>query len=163
MMVRRMELRRIGVFSTIKTSFLVGGLSGLILGVFQWGLLGAILASLQDAPSVEGEMLEQAGIGGLLGPGLGAWGVFLPLIGAIGGVVGGVIGGFFLAVLYNLSARLWGGLEMDWSEMSPAARSFVTSGVAPFGSVTPLPGEVAPGRTSGERSDDERPATGRYE
>ena len=38
----RYEVRRIGVFSAVKTLFLLGGFTGFLIGLVQWAFVGLI-------------------------------------------------------------------------------------------------------------------------
>jgi len=133
------ELKRIGVFSLVKTLFLVGGISGFVIGVLEWILIGLIFWVSRNAP-IDPGLFDQSGMGDLVGAGIGAMGFFLPIIGAIGGAVGGVVFGFILGAVYNLSARLWGGIELEWGE--PATVAMVKIAPTPPSAragATPLP------------------------
>jgi hypothetical protein len=133
------ELKRIGVFSLAKTLFLVGGISGFVIGILEWILIGLIFWASRNAP-IDPGLFGQSGMGDLVGAGIGAIGFFLPIIGAIGGAVGGVVFGFILGVVYNLSARMWGGIELEWGQ--PAAAAMVKTAPTPPAAraeATPLP------------------------
>ena len=97
-----MTLHRIGPMSCGKLSGLLYAVVGLIIGAFV--SLAALIGSSMGAAM--GDEPGAALIGGLFG--LGAI-ILLPIFYGILGFFVGLIG----AALYNLAARLVGGLELD--------------------------------------------------
>ncbi len=101
-----MTLQRIGAFSCAKLMGALYALLGLIIGIFfsLFGLLGAA-AGLSGGG-------EDAAAGALFGAlfGVGAI-ILMPVIYGLMGFVGGLI----MAWLYNLVARLTGGIELELS------------------------------------------------
>lgn len=113
-MRKKWTLARIGLWSAMRTGFTVFAAVGLIMGLF-WGVMLALFASLMaSAASVRD-------------PGFGPGAVvFLPLFGAalMGGV--GAVAALLSALVYNLSAGVFGGLELEieaGAEPAPVAES----------------------------------------
>lgn len=95
-----MTLNRIGVLSCGKVMGVMYALIGLIIGVFF--SLFAVLGAAISAGMGEGD----GGIGMLFGAGAV---IIMPIFYGICGFLGGLIS----AAVYNLVARIVGGLEMD--------------------------------------------------
>jgi hypothetical protein len=152
------EVKRIGVFSVVKTLFLLGGFSGFVFGLLEWGMVNFIWWAGQNAP-VQPGLFGQPGAEELLGDAIGVVGIILPFIGAIGGAVSGVIGGFVLTGLYNLGARIWGGFEVQLESSSSAPDQALPLGPSRPGEATPLPGEgpAGPAEPSPPKRDDNGP------
>ena len=116
----RYEVRRIGVFSAVKTLFLLGGFTGFLIGLVQWAFVGLIWwagSNLSAGIDLQG----QSALGDLLGGAIESIAMFFPILGGFMGAVGGAVLGFFLALVYNLSVRFWGGLEFEWEEVQPVS------------------------------------------
>ena len=70
--------------------------------------------------------------------------MIFPLLGGFMGSIAGIIAAITLGGLYNIAARVWGGLEFEWREVRPStavifpAQAMVTTPGQP----TPLPGEA---------------------
>ncbi len=110
------RLRRIGVWSAVKISFLINGLLGVCLGfiagLFMF-LFSALMSRLAYLPSdVYGDMaFSSPMIGGV------AVLVFLPLFyGFLLAVVNGIIITAITVWLYNLFAKALGGVELEFEE-----------------------------------------------
>ncbi|MEW5702344.1 MAG: hypothetical protein AB1792_08965 [Candidatus Zixiibacteriota bacterium] len=162
MTATKYEVKRIGVFSLVKTLFLVGGISGFVIGIIEWILIGLIFWATQNAP-IDPGLFDQSGMGDLLGAGIGFLGFLLPIFGGIAGAVGGVLFGFVLALTYNLSARLWGGIELDLAASTGVA-STAPAPIAPLsGTVTRLPDAArrVPDHREGNEPPDPGPASDR--
>lgn len=133
------EIKRIGIFAAVKTMFVVGGVGGFILGIIQWFFLIMLQRAGEALPGgLYG--LDQPGIDELLNAGIGALGLILPFFGGFAGAIGGVFFAVILGGVYNIAARLWGGLEIETSEITsspipttPPARPEIP------GQATPLP------------------------
>lgn len=134
----RLELKRIGIFSAVKTMFVLGGVSGFLLGIVQWLLLMFVQQATMSMPS-ELSGFEQEAFAELLGAGMGALGLLLPLFGGFIGAIGGIFFGAILGMVYNLSARLWGGLEYEHEEVRPSAAAVILPSSPSRGEPTPLP------------------------
>lgn len=161
----RVEIKRIGLFSAIKTMFVVGGVGGFLLGIMQWMLLLMIQRAGESLPAgLSG--FDQPGMTELLDAGIGALGLALPFFGGFAGAVIGVVFAIVLGGVYNIAARLWGGLEVESGElgMADSSTSSIPRPSAP-GQVTPLPrpGLQQPVVTSDPRSDSERRPPAMYE
>ena len=112
------EMKRVGIFSVIKIAFILGGAAGFLGGLFA-GMIFAAIGSMFSSMGLPPEMSE---IGGLAG-GMGLAMVFiLPFvygfIGAVFAAIYGAIGGG----LYNLAARMFGGLEWEMAPVEGAGR-----------------------------------------
>lgn len=151
----RMEMKRIGAFSMVKTCFLLGGVFGFILGFVNWGFLALMLSAAGSAPIQPGLMTEpevQQALTDLVRVG----GVILPLLGGVVGSGLGVVGGYLIAVVYNLGARILGGLEYEIEPVSVTVTSVpVPRPASKTGGATPLPGHSP---ESPDRPDDNAPS-----
>lgn len=132
------EIKRVGVFSAAKTCFLMGGFSGFLTGLFYWLIFRMIWWAGMNSPLRSG-LLDQPGMEDALSGLVGFAGLILPFFGAIGGAVSGVVGAVLLTAVYNLGARIWGGLEMELVATAPAAKTVLLAPARP-GEATPLPG-----------------------
>ncbi len=179
----RYELKRIGLFSAIKTLFLLGGLGGFLLGLVQWAALWVMYGVIRGMPETAG-FPQAFQLELLLGSIGGAGGILFPISGGFIGSIVGVIAAVLLGGLYNIAARMWGGLEFEWEEVksSTAAMAPVQAPAKP-GEATPLPssaqsggqpeatGQPQPDPESETRPDDDddngesyrRPSSPRYE
>jgi hypothetical protein len=94
-----MIVRRVGVWSIARMYGALLGAVGLFAGVVValFSLVGMGLAGSSDAPSMLGPIL---GVGAI---------VLLPLCYGLMGIVAGAV----MAGLYNLFARMVGGVELD--------------------------------------------------
>jgi hypothetical protein len=92
----RVKLRRVGIWSIGKISAILGAIWGLIYGLF----IAAFSSLLTTIPGVG----EYAGI----------FGVIMIVVGPVMGAIGGLIYGVIAAGLYNIAARLVGGIEMKF-------------------------------------------------
>ena len=100
-MTRKWMLRRIGLWSAVKTGFAVSAALGLIMGLF-WGLVFAFFASLfATAASIRD-------------PGIGPGAIiFMPVFSALfSGALGSSVS-LLAALAYNLAAGAFGGLEFE--------------------------------------------------
>jgi len=163
--MQKIEIKRIGLFSAIKTMFLLGGVGGFLLGIIQWMLLLMIQRAGESLPGgLSG--FDQPGMSELLDAGIGALGLALPFFGGFAGAVAGVFFATILGGIYNIAARLWGGLEVEASEVG-VAESVTASMPRPSapGQVTPLPhlGGQPPVVAPEPRSDSERRPPAMYE
>ena len=140
------EVKRIAVFSAVKTLFLLGGCSGFIAGLLQWVLLRMIWWAGFNAMLQPG-LLDRPEIEDMLGGIVGAAGLILPFFGALAGAVIGVVAAILLSAVYNLGARIWGGLELDLAATAQVTKSILLSPARP-GEATPLPGGPAMRETS---------------
>ena len=97
------ELKRIGVWSTIKVGFLIWGLIGFLFGIYMalmMPMLISILGSLGTFPG-DADALGPVAL------------IFLPFMYSFMAAVGGTILTTIVAGFYNLICRLIGGIELD--------------------------------------------------
>jgi len=135
----RFELKRIGIFSAVKTLFLLGGCAGFLLGILQWAIFFVMYAGIQELSSTMDipSSFELETLFSTLG---GAGGIFFPLSGGFIGSILGILSGLILGGLYNVATRIWGGLEFEYGEVTPAQSAKVaTPAPTQPGTVTPLP------------------------
>lgn len=101
-----MVIRRIGVLSAAKIAAVIGAVAGVLAGVMFY-LLGS-LGGFASAASA-GQSEADAAVGAFL-TGMGLLSiVVLPVVYAIFGFIGGAIQAF----LFNIAARVAGGLEVE--------------------------------------------------
>lgn len=154
----KIEIKRVGLFSAVKTMFILGGVGGFLLGIVQWLMLLMIQRAGETMPGgLYG--LDQPGLSELLDAGIGAMAIVLPLFGGFGGAIAGVFGAAILGGFYNVAARLWGGLEVEAKEVSPdsVVMPNMPRPIEP-GRSTPLPrpGTIPPVITNEPRTDSDR-------
>lgn len=161
----KIEIKRIGLFSAIKTMFVLGGVGGFLLGILQWMMLLVIQRAGESMPA-DLYGLNQPGVSELLDAGIGALGFMLPFFGGFAGAVAGVFFAAILGGVYNLAARLWGGLELETANLEVIAQTNagMPRPIAP-GQATPLPrpSSLPPVVTPEPRSDSERRPPAMYE
>jgi len=103
------ELKRVGIFSVVKISFVMGGAAGFLGGLFA-GLVFAMIGSMFSSMGMPQELGDFNG----LARGMGVAMIFiLPLVYGFIGAVFGAIYGFISGGIYNVAARLIGGLEWE--------------------------------------------------
>lgn len=161
----KIELKRIGLFSAIKTMFVLGGVGGFLLGIIQWMMLMMIQRAGETLPSGL-SAFDQPGLSELLDAGIGALGLILPFFGGFAGAIGGVFFGAIWVGIYNLAARLWGGLEVEAGEMGGTnAPPVATPRSLDPGQATPLPrsGSLPQSHSTEPRPDSERRPPAMYE
>lgn len=124
------EIKRLNVWSVAKVSFVLGGMLGVIAGIFLWMFTG-LLAQFPMA-----ELSDTEGLGEL-----GSMGAMMPLF-------MGVIYAFMLMIVnsimagvYNLMGGLVGGIELTL--VQPATETPVQTWTAPA-AVPPPPPPPAP-------------------
>lgn len=95
------KLKKLGVWSLAKFQAVIMAMMGLVIGV-----IFAVMSLL--LPQAAGGTENVIGIGGL-----GMWVIIaMPIIYGVIGLVGGAIG----ALLFNLTTKIVGGLEMEFEE-----------------------------------------------
>jgi hypothetical protein len=145
--------------------FVVGGVGGFLLGVLQWLLL-MMLQRAGDAFPTGMYGFDQPGMSELLDAGIGALGLILPFFGGFAGAIGGVFLAVILGGVYNIAARLWGGLEIETGEIGvKPTPSIPMNRPSMPGQATPLPraDSIPQSTTSEKRSDSERRPPAMYE
>jgi hypothetical protein len=159
------SIQRIGVFSTVRTLFVVGGVVGFLVGLLEWAFLTVLSRAGSDlAGGLGGIDPELAGE--ILGAGVAALGVFLPFVGGFAGAFGGALFGLVIVGSYNLLARLWGGIELELAA-ADSQPSVVLPGPPASSSghdaATPLPlrgtGMTGPPPTPNPETRPDRPST----
>jgi hypothetical protein len=109
-MTRKWTLRRIGLWSAVKAGFVVSAALGLIMGIF-WGMVFAFFASLL------------ANAASMRDPGIGPGAVIImPVFSALflGGL--GASAALLAALVYNLAAGAFGGLELEIDDGDTSAQ-----------------------------------------
>jgi hypothetical protein len=99
------ELKRVGIWSTIKIGFLVWGLLGFLSGIYMALMMPVFLSMLG---SMGGSPFD-LDVNALTPVAL----IFLPFFYSIMGAVAGSILTVTVAGFYNLVSRLLGGIEVD--------------------------------------------------
>ncbi len=110
------QLKRIGVWSAVKISFLINGLLGLILGFFAGFILFFFRALLMNFAEFQGGMdINPSMMGGAFAI------IILPLMYAFFlAVVNGIIITGVSVLLYNLFSNLTGGIEIELNSIALA-------------------------------------------
>ena len=163
----RYEVRRVGVFSAVKTLFLLGGFTGFLMGLVQWAFMGLIWWAGRNLPSGF-DLQGQSGLEDMLGGAIGTIAMFFPIMGAFMGAICGAVLGFFLALIYNLSVRFWGGLELEWelvqsvSPTVPLPRASGEQTPLPITRAVPPP-SAPPAPESNADPSERRPSSSMYE
>ena len=97
------EIKRIGVWSTIKVGFLIWGLIGFLFGIYMALMMPMLISIMGSLGTFPGDADE-------LGP---IALIFLPFMYSFMAAVGGTILSTIVAGFYNLICRLIGGIELD--------------------------------------------------
>jgi hypothetical protein len=105
----KLELKRIGVWSVIKISFILNLMLGFVIGIF-YAFLFIFMASLPMTLSNE----ESAGVFSAFA---GVAAILLPFICAIGCAVFNTLFAAICGLVYNLLVRATGGIELEFSQV----------------------------------------------
>ncbi len=105
----KLELKRISLWTTIKISFVVNLVLGFVLGCFYAFLLVAI-SSMPSAAFRDSELEQFSGM-------FGAVALFVPFFFAFMMAIVNTILAFIMVVVYNFSARMMGGLELEFAKV----------------------------------------------
>jgi len=132
----RYEIKSIGIWAFIKISFFLSLVIGFIFGLFYAAFFSMILAVGSAGPY--GDIADFPFEPGAVGPVLL---IILPIGFAIGGAVINTLLGVISIVVYNLIARLTGGLEFELQSVTSAAP---VSGVPTLPPPQPEPQRFAP-------------------
>jgi len=97
------ELKRIGIWSTIKIGFLVWGLFGFLSGIYIALMMPILMKMVGSIGVFPGDM--EAFTPFMF--------IFLPFMYSIMGAVIGTIGTIIVVGFYNLVSRLTGGIEIN--------------------------------------------------
>lgn len=155
------ELKSIGYWSAIKISFVLNLIIGFIVGVFYALFMGIILSLATQFPmfsEFSGAYGEEPSIGALI--------IILPIMFSFMAAVFNTIFVIIAVFIYNMSAKLIGGLEMEFTEIriQPVAVSPASQPAAqpvrpepapppPPPPVEPLPPDMTP---PDEQTDDSK-------
>ncbi|MFH2054861.1 MAG: DUF3566 domain-containing protein [bacterium] len=117
----KLELKRIGVWSAIKVTFLLS----LVIG-FAVGILYALLIMMMMAIPMSQMPDDFPGISGMFVGGVML--VILPILMSIFMAIVNTVGAALAALIYNLVVKMIGGLELEFAEvkavvMQPVART----------------------------------------
>lgn len=161
------EVRSIGFLSAFKILFVVNLVLGFVMGIFYAIMLSAILSIGAGAPLAAYEFGLPSDIP------IAMFFIVLPFMFALGGAVIGTIIGLVAVVIYNIVARLIGGLEFDLRASEeevappsyPTGRMYAQQPPADQRRSTPPPpppvtGTTAPPPDSGETAPQAPPPTG---
>ncbi len=121
----KFELKRIAVWPAVKISFLVNLVLGFVVGIF-YAFFLALLMALPTAMANPDFAPFSAISGAII--------VFMPFLFAFGGAVMYTIAVFIFVVVYNLFARIAGGMEFEYvqlAEIKPVTASPVLASTAP--------------------------------
>ncbi|MFC1540904.1 DUF3566 domain-containing protein [Candidatus Latescibacterota bacterium] len=100
-MTKKMQLKRIGLLSVVKVGGIVSAVLGFILGTV-WGVMMAFFSS------VVGTVLSVDAAGAGI-----AWLIIFPFIFTVLYGALGVVLSFLIALLYNITAGVLGGFEIE--------------------------------------------------
>ena len=153
------ELKAIGYWSLIKISFVINLIVGFVLGLFVAMFIGAFLSLAGRMSGLAGMPME-----GEL-PSAGFMVVFLPFLYGFGAAIFNTILFVIVAFVYNVMAKLVGGIELEFSEMHLQPATYATSSVTqpptyytqiptpppPPPPVQPLPPEIIPPPDEGDK------------
>jgi len=126
----KVELKSIGLWSFVKIAFFVNLIMGFLVGLLHAPFLGMIMSLA--ASGYQG--YDEFG-GGFGDVSIGALLIILPIAFAFGGGVIYTLFELVIVVLYNLVARVTGGMEFD---LSGIAKAFVTQPVQTPPQAAPL-------------------------
>jgi hypothetical protein len=149
------EVKRVAVFSAAKTFFLIGGFTGFLMGFVHWAFLRMLWWAGTNSPLQSG-LLDQPEVAEMLGGIVGAAGLILPFVGAMGGAVIGAVAAILLSAIYNLGSRVWGGLEVELAATAQTAKPVLMAPARP-GEATPLPGSSPETMPPPPKRDDNEP------
>ena len=94
-----MVIRRIGVWSLARIYGVITATIGLVIGLF-FGLFSVVGAGLSQDPDMPGWLMPIFGVGAI---------VLLPIFYGVMGIVSGAVS----AAIYNVFARLVGGISVE--------------------------------------------------
>jgi len=107
---RKMKLKRVSVFSSLKVCAITGALFGLVIGILIFAGAGMLLSMITPMVTTPG---SETDVTGVLGLGLLIGGPLVVLFAVVVGGVGGLITGALGALIYNLIASRIGGFEIE--------------------------------------------------
>ncbi len=104
----RYEVKSIGIWAFLKVSFFFNLVIGFLLGLLYAVLVGFLMSVMSRLPEFYDEFglpMDRAPIGFMM--------VVIPIFFAVLGAIFCTIGGVIMVLIYNLIARIAGGLEVD--------------------------------------------------
>ncbi|MCK4462577.1 MAG: DUF3566 domain-containing protein, partial [candidate division Zixibacteria bacterium] len=112
------ELKSIRIWSFTKVSFFVNLVVGFVLGLMYAMTLPILLAGMSEFGGVFGQSFDPSEVP------IGVMLIIMPIMGAMFAAIFHTLIGIVLIAMYNLVARLVGGLEMRFepSETKPVSR-----------------------------------------
>lgn len=102
----RYELKSVGIWSYVKVAFFLNLIAGFLFGLLYAVGISFFMAVLSEFPAIQGSIAPFDG-----GSAIGLM-IFLPLVGAFGMAFFGTISFTIMTLLYNLIARVLGGVEL---------------------------------------------------
>lgn len=143
----RYELKTIGIWSFTKVAFFFNLVAGFIFGLFYalfLGLFIAVISSLGDILPIDSDAFQGDDLS------IGIMVIITPIFFAIVGAIVYTIIGIIAVALYNLLARMIGGMEFELNSVEPAVvgagntQSLPPAPAHPTGP-SPPPGQSASG------------------
>ena len=134
----RLELKTIGVWSFIKVSFFFSLVFGFIFGFLYAIFAGLILSVMGGLPYLPADDYGGGDIS------IGFLIIFLPIVMGIGGAVMNTIMGLLAIGIYNLIARLVGGLEFGFDPVTASDSGTNFQPVQPTPTYTERPAPPPP-------------------
>lgn len=126
----KLELKRISLWATIKISFIINLVLGFIVGCFYALMLVAI--SAMPSAFQNNEFEQFSGV-------FGAVALLMPFFFAFMMAIVNTILAFIMVVVYNFSARMMGGLELEFAKVDEPGTT-----LAPIVTVPPVPPPAPP-------------------
>jgi len=108
----KMELKSIGYWSLLKISFVINFVMGLVFGLFYAILLGFIVAISSNIGNIGGMGFSPDEL-----PAFGIMVIIFPLMFGFGAAVFNTILYLILAFVYNITAKAFGGLELNLEQV----------------------------------------------
>lgn len=155
----RYELRSIGIWSFVKVAFFVNLVAGFVSGILYALFFGAMMAAMSQLPQFGGALEPMNGIG------TGVMLVLFPIMGAFSAAFFGTLFGLLFVIVYNLTARLIGGLELNFqlerTEVAPEPRSPRPESGTPQPPPPPPPPEEGSRDMRTQKEDKSEPVVGK--
>jgi len=118
----RYELRSIGVWAFVRTSFFLHLVVGFITGIFYAVMLGMMMAVFSSMPySSSDSGIDPATFGPVML-------ILLPILCSIGFAVFGTLFSAVMVAVYNLIVKMTGGIEFD---LEPATLTYAPAATLP--------------------------------
>jgi len=132
----KLELKSIGYWSLIKLSFILNLIIGFIMGLFFAIFTGTLISIMEQFGGFAGMGMIESDM-----PPIGFLLIFYPFLFSFGAAFFNTILYLIIAFVYNIIAKLIGGLEFEFGEVRPALVSY-----------GPAPGYKQPPSAPSERS-----------